>query len=87
MIWILLIASNVVSFGLIYLDKQLAKQGRRRISEKNLLLAAALGGWPASFLAQQLFRHKTKKGSFKVAFWITAAISVLLFVALISQMR
>ncbi len=87
MIWILLVISNLISFLLIFLDKQFAQQGKRRIPEKNLLLVAALGGWPGSFLAQQLFRHKTKKDSFKVAFWIAASLSVLGYVALISQMR
>lgn len=30
-----------------------------------------LGGWPGALLAQQLLRHKTKKTSYQVVFWLT----------------
>lgn len=29
-----------------------------------------LGGWPGALLAQQLLRHKTKKTSYQVVFWL-----------------
>lgn len=28
-----------------------------------------LGGWPGALIAQQKFRHKTRKVSFQVVFW------------------
>lgn len=87
MVAILLLLFNTFAFMQIYVDKRKAEEGKQRIPERDIFLVAALGGWPGSFLAQQLFRHKTKKGSFKVAFWIAASVSVLGYVALISQMR
>jgi uncharacterized membrane protein YsdA (DUF1294 family) len=29
-----------------------------------------LGGWPAAFLAQRYIRHKTKKLSYRITFWL-----------------
>ncbi|WP_147463771.1 DUF1294 domain-containing protein, partial [Pseudomonas amygdali] len=29
-----------------------------------------LGGWPGALLAQQVFRHKTRKVSFQIVFWL-----------------
>ncbi len=34
-----------------------------------LHLLELLGGWPGAFLAQQVFRHKTRKLSFQLVFW------------------
>ena len=78
---------NVFAFAQIYFDKLRAKQGKRRVPEKDLLASAILGGWPGSFLAQQLFRHKTKKDSFKIAFWIASAISVIGYLCLYSRLK
>jgi uncharacterized membrane protein YsdA (DUF1294 family) len=32
-----------------------------------------LGGWPGALLAQQCFRHKTRKVSFQLLFWMIVA--------------
>ncbi|MGZ0710238.1 DUF1294 domain-containing protein [Coraliomargarita sp. W4R53] len=62
----------VVSLATIILywkDKRSAKQEGWRIPEKTLHTLELLGGWPAAYLAQQLFRHKTNKRSYRIAFW------------------
>ena len=51
-------------------DKKRAKTGGWRIPEAQLHLLELLGGWPAAFLAQRYIRHKTKKTSYKVTFWL-----------------
>lgn len=68
--YLLLVAiTSLWAFLLYWLDKRLAQNGGRRISEKNLLLIAFFGGWPGALAAQQMFRHKTQKLSFQMRFW------------------
>lgn len=66
------------------LDKTAAKRSHRRTPEKTLHLLALIGGWPGAMIGQKLFRHKSKKLSFQLTFWLTiilncAALAWLLF--------
>ncbi|NIK00957.1 DUF1294 domain-containing protein [Xanthomonas cannabis] len=54
------------------LDKTAATRSQRRTPEATLHAIALLGGWPGALLAQSLFRHKTVKTSFQIAFWVSA---------------
>lgn len=56
-----------IAFVAYWLDKKAAEASRRRIPENTLHLMALLGGWPGAVIAQQLLRHKSSKGSFRVA--------------------
>ena len=38
------------------------------------------GGWPGAILAQEIFRHKTKKITFRTLFWMSVAINMAAFV-------
>lgn len=58
-------------------DKRQAVGGGRRMPERTLHLLAFFGGWPGALLAQQCFRHKTKKTSFLIAFWIVLVIHLI----------
>ncbi len=64
--WIIfwLIGINVLSFLLFGIDKQNAKQKKRRIPERILFLVSLLGGSVGSLLGMQAFRHKTRHLSF-----------------------
>jgi len=62
--------ASVYTFLIFARDKSAAKNGRWRISEKHLHLAALLGGWPGALAARKTFRHKTGKRSFRVVFWL-----------------
>lgn len=64
------------------LDKSAAKAHRWRIPERSLLLLGLIGGWPGAIVAQQLFRHKTRKLRFLVAFWVSVALNVAVFAVL-----
>ena len=68
-----------LSSGTLYwYDKRQAEAGRRRIPEISLLTLDALGGWPGGWWAQQRFRHKTKKWSYRVRFYLAIAINLAL---------
>ncbi len=55
-----------VAVMLIYgTDKLLAKGGRRRISERSLLLSAFLLGGIGAMFGMVLFNHKTSKKRFR----------------------
>lgn len=60
---------SIVTFGMYWADKRSALGDRRRIPEGRLHLAELLGGWPGALVAQQVFRHKTRKTSFQIVFW------------------
>ena len=62
------------SFIAIIRDKRLARRRQWRVSERTLHLLDLLGGWPGGLVAQQIFRHKTRKVSYQVTFWIIVAI-------------
>jgi uncharacterized membrane protein YsdA (DUF1294 family) len=59
---------NLISFFLMRHDKRCAKQGKRRVPEKKLFLAAALFGALGGTLGMFVFRHKTKHWYFRVFF-------------------
>lgn len=42
----------------------------------NLCRIAAVGGWPGARVAQRVFRHKTRKPSFLVQFWLAVAVNM-----------
>jgi uncharacterized membrane protein YsdA (DUF1294 family) len=52
-------------------DKRAARDGNWRISESTLHALSLFCGWPGAIIAQVKLRHKTKKKSFRIAFWFT----------------
>ena len=62
-------AASLIAFAAYALDKAAARGGHRRTPENTLHLLALLGGWPGALLAQQVFRHKTRKLSFQLLCW------------------
>ncbi len=61
---------SLVTGAAYWLDKRLAQGGGRRISERTLHLLALAFGWPGALLAQRLVRHKNRKVSFQLVFWL-----------------
>ncbi|MCG8459285.1 MAG: cold shock and DUF1294 domain-containing protein [Holophagales bacterium] len=65
------VAVSLLAFVAYRLDKSAAVEKRWRVSESTLHALALLGGWPGALVAQEVFRHKTKKASFRFIFWLT----------------
>ena len=68
---------SFITFALYADDKSRAKQGRWRIPEKRLHLCEFMGGWLGGFIAQQRLRHKSRKVSYQVVFWVIVAIHLI----------
>ena len=81
--WIVaaLLAINLLTILVYARDKHQATKGRRRLPEWVLLTMAFLGGWPAALLAMSLLRHKTRKRSFRLAFYGVVALEIALLAA------
>ena len=71
--------ASALCFAFYAIDKSAARAGRGRISESMLLSLGFVGGWPGAIVAQQVFRHKTVKRSFRAMFWVTVAMNVAVF--------
>jgi uncharacterized membrane protein YsdA (DUF1294 family) len=72
-----LVAINLVAYGVYWLDKRRAARGGRRVSERELLLWAAVGGTAGAWLAMRHLRHKTRKFGFRAAFLGIVAAQIL----------
>ncbi len=67
---------SAISFSLYGLDKRASTRGGWRTSEARLHLMELLGGWPGALLAQRVFRHKTRKTSFQVMFYVAVVANL-----------
>ena len=54
-------------------DKRAAQLGHWRIPEMRLHILELLGGWPGAFFAQRYYRHKLRKLSYQIMFWMIVA--------------
>ena len=68
-------------------DKLCAKRGWARAPEMRLHLLALLCGWPGAWVAQEMFRHKSQKRSFRVVFFLSVALNCLALGAAICALR
>jgi uncharacterized membrane protein YsdA (DUF1294 family)/cold shock CspA family protein len=66
---------SFITFIAYAVDKSAARNNRWRTAERTLHLLALAGGWPGALVAQQLLRHKSKKESFRMAFWLTVLVN------------
>lgn len=68
-----------------WVDKRAARQGRRRLSERRLLVLSLLGGWPGALLMTGLLRHKTRKQPFAAMLWLCALLNAATAAALLAR--
>jgi uncharacterized membrane protein YsdA (DUF1294 family) len=74
---VLYVLASVVTYLAYANDKYAAQTGRWRTKEGTLLLLGLAGGWPGGLSAQYRYRHKTKKISFQVAYWLTVGLNCM----------
>jgi len=81
-VWVLVAypLASLISFVQYWQDKSSAQRGRWRTPEKALHLVESLGGWPGALIAQQCFRHKTRKLSFQLVVWLIVAAHQLVWI-------
>ena len=75
----LYLGASVLCVAVYGIDKLAARRGGDRVPEAMLLSLGAVGGWPGAIVAQQVFRHKTVKRSFRLRFWLTVVANVAVF--------
>jgi uncharacterized membrane protein YsdA (DUF1294 family)/cold shock CspA family protein len=71
----LYLAASAVAFLAYAIDKSAARGNRWRTQEGTLHLFGLIGGWPGALLARNFLRHKSKKWSFRIVFWVTVALN------------
>lgn len=74
---------NILGFLFFGIDKYKAKNNKRRVSEKNLLIISILWWILWSLLWMIYFRHKTIKNSFQIKFYLILFIWIILLLYLL----
>ncbi|QFU76252.1 DUF1294 domain-containing protein [Halioglobus maricola] len=69
------LAASFVTFVLYALDKSAAKSDSWRTRESTFHWLSLAGGWPGALVAQQTLRHKSRKQSFRLVFWLTVVLN------------
>jgi uncharacterized membrane protein YsdA (DUF1294 family)/cold shock CspA family protein len=76
--------ASCVAYVSYVVDKAASLKGQWRTPESTLHFCSLVGGWPGAMLAQRMFRHKTQKQSFQVAYWATVGLNCAALVWLLS---
>jgi uncharacterized membrane protein YsdA (DUF1294 family)/cold shock CspA family protein len=74
------IAMSGITMLVYAFDKSAALNSRQRTREQTLHLLELLGGWPGAWIAQQLFRHKSRKMSFQIEFWLCVIVNTAVLI-------
>lgn len=75
---VVLLITNLISFGLMWHDKRCAIKNRWRVSEATLFIACACFGGLGGILGMKLLRHKTKHWYFKLFFPLMLIVQIVL---------
>jgi len=69
------LGASIAAFIAYLLDKSAARNNQWRTAENTLQMLGVIGGWPGALVAQKLLRHKTRKLSFQVVFWLSVLLN------------
>lgn len=73
---------SLLTFLVYAKDKSAAKNNRWRTPEITLHVFSLFGGWPGAMLAQEKLRHKSIKKAFRIIYWATVLLNILLLISL-----
>ena len=76
---------NAIAYAAYASDKRRAIQREPRIPEATLLALGFLGGNAAAFYAQRKLRHKNRKLSFQIKFWLLVAVQIAIIIVIASD--
>jgi uncharacterized membrane protein YsdA (DUF1294 family) len=79
--------ASIICLWLYGLDKRRAIGGGRRVPERTLHTLELLGGWPGAIAGQAIFRHKRRKRSYMLVFWLIVALHAAAWLALVATGR
>ena len=68
--------NSLLTIAFYYGDKHFARNNLWRIPEMYLHLWELLFGWPGALFAQWTFRHKNRKFSFQLVFWLCVIVNI-----------
>ena len=74
---------SLLALFLYWRDKRQARTNGWRTPEKILHGVELLGGWPGAWVAQQVLRHKTRKLSFQLVFWLIVVLHQVVWIDLL----
>lgn len=81
-------AANIAAVSLTVYDKYAARKKHRRISEKNLLIAAALSGCVLMYATMCIIHHKTRHKKFMIGipaiFIAEVAVAAVIYFVLVN---
>ena len=80
-------AITLVVFLAYGYDKAIAGSERTRVPEKVLLALTFAGGTIGTFLGSSLFRHKTRKASYRTQLWLVVGAQVILLIIFLVWVR
>lgn len=72
------VSISLLTFAAYGYDKSAARAGKWRIRERTLHAFTLIGGTFGAYAGQKFFRHKTRKSSFRIVFWITGWLQLIL---------
>lgn len=72
------LAINVLLFLLMGWDKSRAVKEKLRIPESQIYTLSLIGGGLGGFLGMQVFKHKSRKISFRIVFILSIVVHIFL---------
>ncbi len=80
------LAINIMSLIITGYDKKMARAGGWRVSERNLLLLAFIGGAAGIHIGMRIFRHKTRHWHFRIGVPFLIGLNLLFVIYLVSKL-